>query len=78
MSYASNPPSNANNSEEAKINEEELALIAAGEFIPDEQFAIWSAMLQDPKTPDDVRKRIIERVMHRTVDGKLYDGSTPT
>lgn len=78
MTFTSNPPSNANKGEESKISEQELALIAAGEFIPDEQFAIWSAMLQDPKTPDDMRKRIIDRVMHRTVDGKLYDGSTPT
>jgi hypothetical protein len=78
MSFASNPPSNANKGEEVTISEQELALIAAGELIPDEQFDIWSAMLQDPKTPDDVRKRIIDRVMRRPVDGKLYDGSTPT
>jgi hypothetical protein len=78
MTVTSNPPSDANDGEEAKISEQELASIAAGEQIPDEQFAIWSAMLQDPKTPDDVRQRIIARTMRRPVDGKLYDGSAPT
>lgn len=78
MTVPSMPTSSSESEKEAKIAEEELASIAGGQQISDEQFAVWEAMLKDPRTPAEVRKRISARVHGQTVDGKHYDGSTPT
>jgi hypothetical protein len=78
MTVASIPSSDAGKEEKAKISEQELSSIAGGQQIPEKQLEIWEAMLRDPSTPPDVRKRIADRVTGRPVDGKHHDGSIPT
>ena len=77
MTARPTPSSGLENEKETQISDQDLASIAGGQQIPDQQIAAWLAMLKDPKTPEDVRQRISARVLGRTVDGKLYDGSAP-
>ena len=78
MTITSIPPNGSESEKEAKISEQDLASIAGGQQISTEQVDKWLAMVKDPNTRKHERKGISARRVGLPVDGKHYDGSTPT